>query len=107
MILESDDYKEFLNQLYLESNISKPKGVNLLTIHKAKGLEFKAVFIVSCNEGILPMKNSDIEEERRLMYVAITRAKEFLMISNIDACNDNLKHKKLLKSLFLIDLKMA
>jgi len=107
MILESDDYKEFLNQLYLESNTSKPKGVNLLTIHKAKGLEFKAVFIVSCNEGILPMKNSDIEEERRLMYVAITRAKEFLMISNIDACNDNLKHKKLLKSLFLIDLKKA
>ena len=107
MILESDDYKEFLNQLYLESNTTKTKGVNLLTIHKAKGLEFKAVFIVSCNEGILPMKNSDIEEERRLMYVAITRAKEFLMISNIDACNDNLKHKKLLKSLFLIDLKKA
>ena len=65
------------------------------------------MIIVDCNEGILPMKNSDIEEERRLMYVAITRAKDFLMISNIDSYRDNLKQKRLLNSLFIIDLKKA
>jgi len=106
MLLESNDYKETLNQLYLDSNDNKSKGVNLLTIHKAKGLEFKAVFIIGCNEGILPMKNADIEEERRLMYVAITRAKEFLMISNVTSINVTYKNEKILNSLFLIEIKV-
>ena len=52
--------------------------VNLLTIHQSKGLEFKAVFIIGLNEGILPME--EIEEERRLLYVAITRAKDYLYL---------------------------
>jgi DNA helicase-2/ATP-dependent DNA helicase PcrA len=106
LLLESNDYKETLNQLYLDSNDNKSKGVNLLTIHKAKGLEFKAVFIIGCNEGILPMKNSDVEEERRLMYVAITRAKKFLMISNVTSINAAYKNEKMLNSLFLIEIKV-
>ena len=61
--------------------------VTLATVHSVKGLEFKVVFIVGCEENIFPLKrkdtsDSDIEEERRLMYVAITRAEERLYITN-------------------------
>ncbi len=58
--------------------------INLLTIHQSKGLEFKVVFIIGLNEGILPMYKSNIEEERRLFYVALTRAKLklFLLVNS-------------------------
>ena len=104
MLLESNDYKETLNQLFLDSNDNKSKGVNLLTIHKAKGLEFKAVFIIGCNEGILPMKNVDIEEERRLMYVAITRTKLFLIITSFDSDVLFLNKTSKYKSLFSFEI---
>ena len=60
-----------------------------MTIHLAKGLEFNQIFIVGANEGLLPhersiLKNDDLEEERRLMYVAMTRAKQNLHISFYD-----------------------
>ena len=62
-------------------------AVTLMTIHSAKGLEFKVVFIIGVEENILPHANSlldeaELEEERRLMYVAITRAKERLYLLN-------------------------
>ena len=50
------------------------------------------------------MKNSDIEEERRLMYVAITRAKDFLFISSTGSINVNLVVKKALNSIFILEL---
>jgi len=58
-----------------------------MTIHSSKGLEFPAVFIVGCEENIFPLSRSvldskQLEEERRLMYVAITRAKDHLFISH-------------------------
>ncbi len=56
-------------------------GVRLLTIHAAKGLEWDHVFVFGCNEGVLPSRLGDPEEERRLFYVAVTRAKETLHIS--------------------------
>lgn len=61
------------------------EGVNLMTMHAAKGLEFDTVFVIEANEGSCPYKKAttdeEIEEERRLFYVAMTRAKRKLVIS--------------------------
>jgi DNA helicase II / ATP-dependent DNA helicase PcrA len=78
-----------LNTLTLSSEAKQDKdqAVKLMTVHAAKGLEFKVVFIYSVEENIFPLGGSealdeDLEEERRLMYVAITRAEEELFITN-------------------------
>ena len=84
---------DFLNEVSLVSDISEHQDsnnkVNLMTIHAVKGLEFDNVFIVGMEEGIFPHYNSinegtlaSIEEERRLCYVAITRAKKNLWMLN-------------------------
>ena len=66
-----------------------PEGVRLLTVHASKGLEFRVVFIVGLEEGLFPhersaraAKTEDREEERRLFYVALTRAKERLFLTH-------------------------
>ena len=60
----------------------KKEGVRLSTMHGAKGLEWKHVFIIDCIDGMCPYtkatSDSEVEEERRLFYVAMTRAKEHL-----------------------------
>ena len=81
----------FLEQSALTQAGDKPKdiaspSVKLMTVHLAKGLEFDTVFIAGCNEGILPHHRSygsqeDLEEERRLFYVAMTRARKNLFLS--------------------------
>ena len=82
---------EFLEQITLVSDMEEHKNndnvVTLMTIHSAKGLEFENVFLIGMEEGIFPHKNSmdlreDLEEERRLCYVAITRAKKNLYLVN-------------------------
>jgi DNA helicase-2/ATP-dependent DNA helicase PcrA len=59
----------------------KPEGVQILTVHAAKGLEWAHVYVPGCNLNVFPSKKGDIEEERRLFYVAVTRAKETLHLS--------------------------
>lgn len=55
--------------------------VKIMTIHAAKGLEWKTVYLIGCVEGLLPSREDEIEEERRLFYVAITRAMDRLVLS--------------------------
>jgi DNA helicase II / ATP-dependent DNA helicase PcrA len=77
---------DYLDSLTLISDLDRyesGKGVTLMTLHSAKGLEFKIVFLAGMEEGILPHANSlekseDMEEERRLCYVGMTRAREML-----------------------------
>ncbi|MGD2089540.1 MAG: UvrD-helicase domain-containing protein [Candidatus Aminicenantes bacterium] len=80
--------------------------VTLMTLHGAKGLEFKAVFIVGCEQGLLPYslfksQTSDPEEERRLLYVGMTRAKKFLFLSHAEKRFLLGREYKLGRSLFL------
>lgn len=84
---------EFLERTALISDVdnydAEAESVVLMTIHSAKGLEFPVVFLPGMENGIFPGRNSmgddeDIEEERRLCYVAVTRAKEKLFITNAE-----------------------
>ncbi len=85
--------EEFLLEISLVSDIEEHKNnndvVTLMTIHSAKGLEFDHVFIIGLEEGLFPHLNSldspdEIEEERRLCYVAVTRAKKTLTLVNAE-----------------------
>lgn len=81
----NESLNNFLADIYLENNKTDPDKnyVKLMTIHQAKGLEYKIVILSGCNDGILPATHEPaylLEEERRLFYVAITRAKERLYI---------------------------
>jgi DNA helicase-2/ATP-dependent DNA helicase PcrA len=60
------------------------EAVTLMTIHRSKGLQFPVVWVVGCNETILPHARGDIEEERRLFYVAVTRAERHLVCSHVE-----------------------
>lgn len=77
-------YKEELKKQAAERDNLKTESVTIATMHSSKGLEFPTVFLVDANEGIVPHKKAvlpeDIEEERRLFYVAMTRAKDTLLI---------------------------
>ena len=95
------------NQKHKEVN-----GVIFTTMHSAKGLEFDNVYIIGVNDGTIPHEKSydiddeekadeQIEEERRLMYVAITRAKDRLCIS----CPQNKYGKKVSKSRFIDEIE--
>ncbi|MCQ2381528.1 MAG: UvrD-helicase domain-containing protein, partial [Acidaminococcaceae bacterium] len=85
---EEDTLTNFLEHIALVSDIDTAKmqgdAINLMTLHSAKGLEFKTVFITGMNQGTFPSANkgANIEEERRLCYVGITRAKKFLFLSD-------------------------
>lgn len=80
---------ELLNEISLQSEQDEVEGecVYLMSIHASKGLEFDAVFIVGLEDGFFPIlsEDGDIEEERRLAYVAITRAKKRLFLSTTNS----------------------
>ena len=83
--------EDFLLEISLISDVEEykddPNRISLMTVHSVKGLEFNHVFVVGMEEGIFPhmnslMETSELEEERRLCYVAITRAKDDLHLIN-------------------------
>lgn len=89
---EGGTLADFLDSVALTAKAEEPQGevpvesVTLMTLHNAKGLEFPTVFLVGLEENLLPHRNSlarleDLEEERRLFYVGITRAQERLYLS--------------------------
>lgn len=86
----SNDLNKFLEEVSLLTGVDENKtsnSVSLMTLHSAKGLEFDVVFLVGMEENIFPhinsMNNNDeLEEERRLCYVGITRAKDILYLTN-------------------------
>ena len=75
-----------------EDDIEKKRGVTLITMHAAKGLEFRSVYVAGLEEGILPHDRSktegNLDEERRLLYVAITRAMRSLTLTH---CRNRMK----------------
>lgn len=81
-----------INEIKQNKSLSK-NGVRIMTMHASKGLEFRAVIIPDLNEGIIPSRKSitisEIEEERRMLYVAMTRAKEELYLFYVKGTKDN------------------
>lgn len=83
-----DDFLKYLSNIDKDVKSLGQNKVNLLTIHKSKGLEYPVVFIIGCNDNLLPHeKSNDIDDEKRLFYVAITRAEKELFISSTMSYN--------------------
>jgi|TARA_R110002033_G_scaffold10172_6_gene33362 DNA helicase-2/ATP-dependent DNA helicase PcrA len=99
------DIEKFINAMVLGgSEMSEGDGVNLLSVHASKGLEFKEVYVIDLMNGRFPnqkliAKGGSIEEERRLFYVAVTRAKDILYLSY--AKYDKVKKLSFVHSQFL------
>lgn len=112
---EENSLEEFLSHVSLLSDVdrtdeTKKNTVTLMTVHSAKGLEFDTVFITGLEDGIFPiihqddLSDDDLEEERRLFYVAITRAKRMLYITY---ANDRMRfgnHEMKMKSRFMNEI---
>lgn len=85
-----EEYTQSLKAKERERN-TKQEGVRLMTLHAAKGLEFHTVFLPEANEGQIPYRkakaDAEIEEERRLFYVGMTRAQESLKVSYVKSKN--------------------
>jgi len=101
------DLKDFLNEIVLESQNDEYSGeaVSMMSIHASKGLEFKHLFIIGLEEGFFPIigDGTDLEEERRLGYVAFTRAMDNLTLSFVHSRFYKGKRTQLNKSRFLIE----
>ena len=78
-----DDIKSLLNysETFKEELSNDENGVSLMTIHKSKGLEFPVIFLIGLVEGVLPKKQADIEEERRVCFVGMSRAMNLLYLT--------------------------
>ena len=102
---------DYLESVTLSSNMDKDdgSGVVIATVHGAKGLEFDTVFVVGCEEKIFPISRDDkddLEEERRLMYVAVTRAKKDLYLTSASTRFMYGKRDYPVKSRFLRELDL-
>ena len=106
---------DYLNSVTLSSDtdaINTDDAVTVATIHASKGLEFKCVFVAGLDDGVFPVSRSrdndeDMEEERRLMYVAVTRAKERLYLTRATERFMYGKRERTSPSLFFKEAKMV
>ena len=93
--------KAYKNKANKKKTSSAGNKVNIMTMHGSKGLEFEIVWLPDLNEGILPTRSAvtpaQIEEERRMLYVAMTRAKKALIMSYVTGTQEN----KMLPTRFL------
>ncbi len=109
---EFTDIRSFLNECNLRTEFDNERideshaRVSLYTFHASKGLEFDKVYILDVNEGITPSKKvknvEELEEERRMFYVALTRAKSSVMLCNIESRNN----EKLFPSRFIDEMSV-
>jgi DNA helicase-2/ATP-dependent DNA helicase PcrA len=101
------EHERFLNAMILgSSDLTQGEGVNLLSVHASKGLEFKEVYVVDLMDGRFPNRKlmqmgGSLDEERRLFYVAVTRAKDILYLSY--AKYDKIKKINFVPSQFLYE----
>lgn len=81
------DFLDYVDQNIKESSRAKrgkrENSITMMSIHRSKGLEWPIVWVVGCNDGVFPFAKGDPEEERRLMYVAATRARDHLIFSYV------------------------
>ena len=103
-----NEHERYINAMVLGSqDLTKGEGVNLLSVHASKGLEYKEVYVVDLMDGRFPNRKlmnkggGGIDEERRLFYVAVTRAKDILYLSL--AKNDKIKKIDFVPSQFLYE----
>ena len=108
---EFESLDDFLAEATLMSSADEQTSTNfvtLMTIHAAKGLEFPAVFLVGLEEGLFPSSRSDdedsIEEERRLAYVGMTRARKLLILTYAGSRFSNGQRSYNMPSRFLVEL---
>jgi DNA helicase-2/ATP-dependent DNA helicase PcrA len=101
------EHERFLNAMILgSSDLTQGEGVNLLSVHASKGLEYKEVYVVDLMDGRFPnrklmQRGGSLDEERRLFYVAVTRAKDILYLSY--AKYDKIKKTNFVASQFLYE----
>jgi len=101
------EHERFLNAMILgSSDLTQGEGVNLLSVHASKGLEYKEVYVVDLMDGRFPnrklmQRGGSLDEERRLFYVAVTRAKDILYLSF--AKYDKIKKMNFMPSQFLYE----
>lgn len=104
-----DNFKSFIDAMLLRDEVDEEgdnNKIQLMTLHASKGLEFPVVILAGIEEDLLPHKNlgSDIDEERRLFYVGLTRAKQRLVLSR---CQQRKKHgvvRPVAPSRFLVEI---
>lgn len=102
--VKPSDFLQWVRTRDIQARLESEEGdgVRILTVHAAKGLEWDHVFIVGCNENVFPSRRGDMEEERRLFYVAVTRARETLYLSYTQEKHGyNDKRESVLPSRFL------
>jgi DNA helicase-2/ATP-dependent DNA helicase PcrA len=104
-------HDRFLNAMILgSSDLTQGEGVNLLSVHASKGLEYKEVYVVDLMDGRFPnrklmLRGGSLDEERRLFYVAVTRAKDILYLSY--AKYDKIKKQNFMPSQFLYEASLV